>query len=180
MSVSLHQRSLITCITTLSVWDELLLLNIKLVVLGSGWPLFGFSPLRICQVGGGGGIFWRYAGVGKECWKCAGTAAEVGSSCAGGHFGICCDWWYFFAHGQQSSFRWVWLEFQQQNEHKSKQWSECTFVFLEDALFLFFPPLFHFHLHPLDDASLYQRPRTSYERERSVAPGQMFWHRNQR
>lgn len=54
MSVSLHQRSLITCITTLSVWDELLLLNIKLVVLGSGWPLFGFSPLRICQVGGGG------------------------------------------------------------------------------------------------------------------------------
>lgn len=45
MSASLHQRSLITCITMVSVWGELPLLNIKLVILGSGWPLFRFSPL---------------------------------------------------------------------------------------------------------------------------------------
>lgn len=69
MSVSLHQRSLITCITTLSVWDELLLLNIKLVVLGSGWPLFGFSPLRICQVGGRGGHFLKVCRCGQRMLK---------------------------------------------------------------------------------------------------------------
>lgn len=179
MSASLHQRSLITCITMVSVWGELPLLNIKLVILGSGWPLFRFSPLVLVPSRGGGGlIFWRYAGVGKECWKCAGMA-EVGSSCAGGHFGICCQWWYFFAHGRQSRFRWVRWEFQQQYEQERKQWSECTSVFLEDACSIFFPPLFHFQLHPLDDPSLCQHPWMSYERERSVAPGQMFWHRIQ-
>lgn len=91
----------------------------------------------------GGAIFRRYVGVGKECWKCAG-AGKVGSSCAGGQFGICCHWCFrgllFFGdlcNGEST---------------KAKQWSECTPVVLARAFSIFF--FFFFRFQPKDPRCL--------------------------
>lgn len=117
MSESLHQRSLITCITMLSVWGELLLLNVKLVVLGSGWLHFGFSLSACAKWGGGGGGFSEGMPVWAKNVKNVQEWRRLDHRVQGATF------------GRQSSFRWVRREFQQQHKHKSKQWSECACVF---------------------------------------------------
>lgn len=113
---------------------------IELVDPGSGRPFFGFSRLCLCQFGGD---FLKVCRCGQRMLKMCRNGGGWIIACRG-------PLWYvlplmvLFTHTRQCSFRWVRREFQQQHEHNSKQWSECTSVFLEDAV----PPPLYFQAAP--------------------------------
>lgn len=85
MSESLHQRSLLTCILTRRQFVASCFCEISCFAFPDLDDRSLAFPLSTCaKVGWGvGGAFRRYACVGKECWKCAGTL-KVGSLWAGG------------------------------------------------------------------------------------------------
>lgn len=102
------------------------------------------SPL-VPRLGGWGGR--RYACVGKECWKCAGTV-KVGSLCAGrGPVWYLLPLMVFVAHGGRSSSRWI------------RRRSECTFEMH------FSLPFFIFSCTTWMTLSLSQHLRASFERQ---------------
>lgn len=118
----------------------------------------------------GEGGFWRYASVGKECWKCAG-AAEVGSCAGGPTLALVATDGVFWltvdpASGESDG------TFSNSTSTKANNDQNVLLCFWK-MHFLFPPP----HFFNFSYALWMTSPSPD---ERSMAPGQTFWHRIQR